>query len=137
MVRVVLIPFHTTPSNIQLDGAKRDEIDQQLKDAMSKASCAAAHLIQLGNEVIAQQNGEQQVIIQKVRDLAPGVTAQVHRSYSWLLTCNHEGLLPILHVFKFFIISVTNMHSKDPGKGCTQNAACRLCMGTFSRRNCS
>lgn len=86
MVRVVLIPFHTTPSNIQLDGAKRDEIDQQLKDAMSKASHAAAHLIQLGNEVIAQQNGEQQVIIQKVRELVPDVTARVHRSYSWLLT---------------------------------------------------
>ena len=40
MVRVVLLPFHTTPPNIQLDGTERDEVDQQLKDAMSKPSAA-------------------------------------------------------------------------------------------------
>ena len=49
---------------------------------LPKASHAAAHLIQLGNEVIAQQNGEQQFIIQKVAELVPDATARVHRSYS-------------------------------------------------------
>ena len=93
-MRVALTPFHTTPSNIQLDGAKCDEIDQHLKDAMSKASHAAAHLIQQGNEVIAQQNGEQKVIIQKVRELVPDVTARVHRSYSWLLTATMKVCCP-------------------------------------------
>lgn len=86
MVRVVLLPFHTTPPNIQLDGAKRDEVDQQLKDVMSKANAATGHLIQLGNEVIATQNAEHQVIIQKVRKLIPDACTRVHRSYSWLLT---------------------------------------------------
>ena len=93
-MRVVLLPFHTTPSNIQLDGAKHDEVDQQLKDAMSKASAAAAHLIQLGNEVMAEQNAEQQLIIQKVRKLVPDASARVHRSYSWLLTATMKVCCP-------------------------------------------
>ena len=125
-MRVVLIPFHTTPSNIQLDVAKRDEIDQQLKDAMSKASCAAAHLIQLGNEVIAQQNGEQQVIIQKVRDLAPGVTARVHRSYSWLLTATMKVCCPyyMSSNFSLFLLPTCTLKILEKAALRTQLADC-------------
>ena len=85
MVRVVLLPFHTTaPPAIQLEGMVRDATDLELDDAMSKAHMAAALVIKLGNDLKVSSQ-EQQTIIQRVRKVMPEASIRVQRSYSWLI----------------------------------------------------
>ena len=86
---------------------KRDEIDQQLKDAMSRASRAVAHLIQLGNEVIAQQNSEQQVIIQKVL-VNPRRACAARVSVLGLCVCLSVCMSVTQHLTLYVIIRATN-----------------------------
>ena len=83
-MRVVLLPFHTTPPAIQLEGMVRDATDLELDDAMSKAHMAAALMIKLGND-LKESSQEQQTIIQRVRKVMPEASIRVQRSYSWLI----------------------------------------------------
>ena len=85
MVRVVLLPFHSTPPNIQLDGSNRDSTDEALDNAMSKASAAAGLLIKLGN-TLKDADVDRREVIQKVRNALSGACTRVHRSYAWLIT---------------------------------------------------
>ena len=90
-MRVVLLPFHTTPPAIQLDGSSRDIADQQLDDAISKAHMAAGLMIKMGNDLLLSSQ-KQESIIERVRKLMPEVSIRVQRSYSWILLAT--SLLP-------------------------------------------
>ena len=86
-MRVVLLPFHTTPPAIQLDGSSRDIADQQLDDAISKAHMAAGLMIKMGNDLLLSSQ-KQESIIERVCKLMPEVSIECRdhiHGFSWLL----------------------------------------------------
>ncbi len=92
MSRLVLLPFHTTPADLQLEGIERDQVDCNFKAAKeeSKASRSAALMISLGKALEDAYRLQMPTIIGKVRDAIPDAKTRVQRSYAWLMMATLE-----------------------------------------------
>lgn len=66
--RVVLIPFHTTPADLQVD---RDTVDKAVDAARREASIAATIMIKLGQDIISTYQEYEQAILRKVKEIIP------------------------------------------------------------------
>lgn len=94
MVRVVLIPFTTTPPKQQLEGTERDIADHRLATAKMGAKKCAAELIKMGVRLRNAYDDEFPAIIARVRQVIPEAMTRVQRSYAWLITAT----LKVLHL---------------------------------------
>lgn len=86
MVRVVLIPFTTTPHNQQLNGADRDAADQKVANAQLNAGRSAVEMIKMGARLRKAYDNEFPDVIARVRQVMPEAKTRVQRSYAWLIT---------------------------------------------------
>ncbi len=87
MSRLVLLPFHSTPANLQLDGGERDRADQAFKEAKAEtvASRAASNMIELGRRIESAFQRSMPEILMKVRKALPAANTRVQRSYAWVM----------------------------------------------------
>ncbi len=85
MSRLALIPFHTTPSAMQLDGPARDHADEQLDLAIEEACGSIVIILGLGKLLIKAHREEFPNVIAKVREIMPKANTRLHRSYAWLM----------------------------------------------------
>ena len=84
-MRLVFLPFHTTPMHMQLTGSEREDVDKQLKDAQANAHMAAAIMVQLGEELVDDVHGYVKESLKVILSLIPEASDRIHRSYSWLM----------------------------------------------------
>ena len=80
---VVLIPFHTTPADLQVD---RDTVDKAVDAARREASIAATIMIKLGQDIISTYQEDEQAILSKVKEIIPQTKHRVHKSYALLIS---------------------------------------------------
>ena len=85
VVRLALLPFHTTPTHMQLTGSERETVDKQLKDAQSSAHMASAIMIQMGKELVDDVHGYVKESLKVIVSLIPEASDRIHRSYFWLM----------------------------------------------------
>ena len=81
--RVVLIPFHTTPSDLQVD---RDTADDAVDEARRNASIAAGIMIKLGDDIVSTYQREEQAILKRVKATIPQAKHRIHKSYALLIS---------------------------------------------------
>lgn len=98
MSRLVLIPFHTTPSDLQLDGPARDTADLNVDHAMQEACKSVINFLGIGDTIQETFEDEFPGIIARVRQVIPEANTRIHRSYAWLMfatlkVCMHKLLL--------------------------------------------
>lgn len=85
MSRLVLIPFHSTPSELQLDGPARDKADEQLDESIKNASDSVVSILGMGELLKEAYEVEFPEVIERIRRIMPKANTRLHRSYSWLL----------------------------------------------------
>ena len=86
MIRVVLIPFTTTPPNEQLEGTERDIADHRLATAKMDAKKCAAEMVKMGARLRNAYDDEFPAVIARVRQVIPEAMTRVQRSYAWMIT---------------------------------------------------
>lgn len=84
MSRLALIPFHTTPPALQLDGPARDSADKQLEEAISSACEIIVAILGIGDDLKEAYDDEFPDVIAKIRHVMPQANTRLHRSYAWL-----------------------------------------------------
>jgi hypothetical protein len=108
MSRLVLIPFHTTPLELQLDGPARDNADDQLEITMKEACGSIVSILSMGESLKVAYEEKFPEVIAKVRGIIPEANTRLHRSYAWLILATLE---------------VSGMLTVEP----ISNAACMYC----------
>ena len=84
MSRLVLIPFHSTPRELQLEGPARDSADENVDSAVEKACECATMILHMGDVLVGAYDDEFACVIAKIRENFCKVNTRMHRAYAWL-----------------------------------------------------
>lgn len=84
MSRLALIPFHSTPQELQLEGPARDKADEVFENAMDGACEGILSILQIGDSLEDAYCTEFPDVIARIRKILPQANTRLHRSYAWL-----------------------------------------------------
>lgn len=85
MSRLALIPFHSTPADLQLEGPARDSADKQLDGAIEEACKSITSILAIEKSFKDSQEHEFPQVIARIRNILPQANTRIHRSYAWLM----------------------------------------------------
>ena len=84
MSRLALIPFHTTPPALQLDGPARDNADEKLDKAIEQACESVVSILDIGDALMKHTKMSFLKLLLKSDYYCLKPTQRLHRSYAWL-----------------------------------------------------